>query len=333
MNMQKWFADLANEKNKKSMPILSFPSTSLMNITVKQLISDSDLQAKGMKIIADRCDTLASVSMMDLSVEAEAFGSEIRTEDHEVPTVIGSIIATEEEADALTVPPVNAGRTKLYIDAIEKVCKIITDRPVFAGTIGPFSLSGRLMDMSEIMVNAYTEPDMVHKTLEKTTSFITEYILEFKKAGANGIIMAEPAAGLLSPDLIDEFSTPYVKRIAEAVKDESFAFIYHNCGNTIPLMESIKKIGADGYHFGNAIDMKKMMETVSSDMLCFGNVSPADEFKNGTPESVYNATTKLMEECAKYNNFIPSSGCDIPPLAAWENIDAFFKALEDFYIK
>ena len=57
------------------MPILSFPSISLLNITVKELISDSNLQADGMKAVADACDTLASVSMMDLSVEAEAFGA------------------------------------------------------------------------------------------------------------------------------------------------------------------------------------------------------------------------------------------------------------------
>ena len=48
----------------------------------------SDKQAEGMKIIADSCPTAASVSLMDLSLEAEAFGSTIRVSDDEVPTVI-----------------------------------------------------------------------------------------------------------------------------------------------------------------------------------------------------------------------------------------------------
>ena len=39
---------------------------------------------------------------------------------------------------------------------------------------------------------------------------------------ANGVAMAEPAAGLLSPNLIDEFSSPYVQKIREAVEDENF---------------------------------------------------------------------------------------------------------------
>ncbi len=331
MNMKNWFADVLAADKKKAIPVLSFPCTSLMGITVNQLISDSSLQANGMKAVADRCDSLASVSMMDLSVEAEAFGSTVKFSDDEVPTVVGSILNSPEDAENLKVPPVGAGRTGLYIEALKKASEIINDRPVFAGVIGPFSLSGRLMDMSEIMINCYTEPEMVHATLEKVTSFLIEYCNAYKATGANGIVMAEPAAGLLSPDLIEEFSTPYVKKIVEAVQTEEFGFIYHNCGNTIPLIESIKKIGAYGYHFGNAIKLSDMLPLLPADMIAMGNIDPANQFRNGTPESIYEATTDLLRECSKYPNFVISSGCDIPPLAAWDNIDSFFKAVSDFY--
>ena len=38
-----------------------------------------------------------------------------------------------------------------------------------------------------------------------------------------------------------------------------------------------------------------------------------------------------MERCCKHPNFVISSGCDIPPLSSWDNIDAFFRAAEEFY--
>ena len=38
-----------------------------------------------------------------------------------------------------------------------------------------------------------------------------------------------------------------------------------------------------------------------------------------------------MNACCKYPNFVISSGCDIPPASKWENIDAFFKAVDEFY--
>ena len=247
-----------------------------------------------------------------------------------MPTVIGND-KTPDDAQKLQVPKVGTGRTGIYVDAIRKASSIITDRPVFAGAIGSFSLAGRLMDMSEIMVNCYVEPDMVHTTLKKVTDFIIEYIREFKQAGANGVVIAEPAAGLLSPELNAEFSVPYIKRIVESVSDDTFIVVYHNCGNTIPLIDDILSIGASIYHFGNAIDLGEMAKLIPDDVLFMGNVDPAGEFRNGTVQSVKEATREVMDKCCKYKNYVVSTGCDIPPMSSWENIKAFFEAVDEYY--
>lgn len=146
--------------------------------------------------------------------------------------------------------------------------------------------------------------------------------------------MAEPLAGMLSPRLAEKFSEPYVREIAEAVRTEDFIVIYHNCGNaTIKMAESIYRTGCDAYHFGNAIDMKTMLETFPEDKIVMGNIDPAGQFTNGTPESIRNATAELLEKCSVHPNFLISSGCGIPPAAKWENIDAFFEAVKEFYDK
>lgn len=340
-NMYAWIEELKAATAKKALPVLSFPSVQLLGITVRELINDSDLQAKGMKAVADRVPTAAAVSLMDLSLEAECFGSKIRVSDEEVPTVVGSLIDAEldederlEQAKALAVPAVGAGRTQIYIDAIEKAVGLITDRPVLAGVIGPFSLAGRLMDVTEAMIYCYDEPDMVHVLLQKATNFIIQYIKAYKAVGANGVVLAEPLAGLLSPGLAQEFSGDYCKQIVDAVQDESFIVVYHNCGNTAVLtMDSLLSCGAKAYHFGDAVDMAEVMEKIPSDVMALGNVSPAGEFRGGTPESIKRATWKVMEACCKYPNFVISSGCDIPPMSPWENIDAFFAAVDAFYQK
>ena len=333
MTMRSWVADLKTAKRKKALPVLSFPVISLMGITVKELISSSDIQAKGMKMVADRVDSAASVSMMDLSVEAEAFGCDIRLFDDEVPTVITPVISTEEEAKNMRVPSAREGRTGQYIEAIGKAKELITDRPVLAGVIGPFSLAGRLMDVNEVLVNCYAEPDMVHETMRKVVPFCIEYMEEYKKIGANGAVMAEPLTGMLSPDLAAEFSEPYVKQIMDAVRTDDFVVMYHNCGdNTIKMVDSILRVGADAYHFGNAINMKEMLSHIPSDVFAMGNIDPSAQFNIGTPESIYKATIDLMTECCnEYPNFGISSGCDIPPSSPWANIDSFFKAVKDFY--
>lgn len=332
MNLQKWLEEIRSSPVKKPMPILSFPSVQLLGCTVQELVSDSNLQAKGMKAIADRVDSCAAVSMMDLSVEAQAFGAEARITDDEVPTIVNHIVETQKEADALEVPEVGAGRTGIYIEAIQQACQLITDRPVLAGVIGPFSLAGRLMGVSDAMIYCYDDPDMVHTILQKATKFLIAYIRAYRAAGADGVVMAEPLAGLLPPDMNDEFSIPYVKEIREAVEDDSFLFGYHNCGNAVShQLHSLAELHLSLYHIGNAIPMKLALENLPETSLVMGNVDPAGEFCNGTPESIRSAARALLEGCSVHPNFVISSGCDIPPASRWDNIDAFFDEVKAFY--
>ena len=331
-NMKKWIEGMKGEHKKKALPILSFPCISLLDVSVRELINDSNLQAEGMKKIADRTNAAAAVSFMDLSVEAECFGARVVVSDDEVPTVKGRIVNDADDANALSIPSVGSGRTNIYIDAIKKATERITDRPVLAGMIGPFSLAARLLDVTEIMVDCYDDPDMVHTVLDKVTQFLIEYAKAYKAAGANGIVMAEPVSGLLSPSLEEEFSSPYVKRVVDAVQDDDFILIYHNCGGNTPRMiDSMLSFGAAAYHFGNAVDMAEMLEKMPSDVVVMGNVDPAGVLRMGTPESVRETTLDIMKKCCSYENFVISSGCDIPPLTPWENIDAFFAAVDDFY--
>lgn len=331
-NMKTWLAEMKTAEKKKPMPLLSFPCVSLLGVTVRELISDSQLQAKGMKTVADRTDAAASVSFMDLSVEAECFGAEVCVFDDEVPSVKGRIINDMDEAEALEVPAVGSGRTQIYIDAIRKATEMITDRPILAGIIGPYSLAARLFDVSEIMMDCYDDPEMVHLVLDKVTTFLIAYAKAFKEAGANGVVMAEPVAGLLSPTLEKEFSSPYVKRIVDAVQEEDFAVIYHNCGDNVPVMlESILSTGAAAYHFGNAVDMERdIIAKVPADTIVMGNVDPAGVLRMGNPERVKEATCALLDKCARHPNFVLSSGCDIPPMTPWENLDAFFETAESY---
>lgn len=333
-NMKQWLNEYMNSPVKQAMPILSFPGVQLIGHTVDELVRSGELQAQCMKAVADRFDTGVSFSLMDLSVEAEAFGSAVHYSEDDVPTIHEALIHNEDEAEALVVPEVGAGRTGECVEGIRKACELITDRPVIAGIIGPYSLAGRLLDMTEIMILCYEEPEMVETVLEKVTEFQIAYAKAFKEAGANGICMAEPAAGLLSPSLMDEFSTPYVKKIREAVEDENFVVIYHNCGNNVALLiNNISKVDAAAYSFGNAIDIENTLKALPEDRMIIGNIDPAGTLRNGTPEVIRKEVLELLERCSEYPNFVLSSGCDIPPQTPIENLQAFFDAAAEFYGK
>ena len=329
MNIRNLLWDAAKVGSKKALPILSFPAAQKLGVSVETLVKSAELQAQAMEIIARDTATIAAVSLMDLSVEAEAFGAKVRFAADEVPAIVGQLISDEDEANALEVPAMTAGRASLCVEAVRTAKQRITDKPVLAGMIGPYSLAGRLCDVTEIMYLCFDEPETVHTVLDKVTQYLIQYGQAMKAAGADGMMMAEPLAGILSPDMAEEFSMPYVKRIIDALQDKDFAVIYHNCGNSVPqMLEGIYQLGAAAYHFGNAIDMEAVLKATPADILVMGNIDPAGQFANGTVDSITAATRGLLDKCGHYPNFVPSSGCDIPAHAKWENIDAFFATVE-----
>ncbi|MBR2338297.1 MAG: methyltransferase, partial [Clostridia bacterium] len=180
--------------------------------------------------------------------------------------------------------------------------------------------------------DCYDDPDMVHTVLEKVTAFLIEYAKAYKSVGATGVLMAEPVAGLLSPALEREFSSPYVKKIIDAVQDDDFVVIYHNCGDNVAQMtDSLLSFGAAAYHFGNSVDMRTMLDKFPNDIPVMGNVDPAGVLRLGTSDSVREKTLEILKNCSSYENFVVSSGCDIPPMTPWDNIDAFFDTVRGFY--
>ncbi len=328
LNIKELLCEVARSDKKRALPILSFPAAQKLGVTVEELVKDAELQARAIQTVAESTDTLAAISLMDLSVEAEAFGADVRFAPDEVPAVTGQLVSNESEADSLVVPSLDSGRASVCIEGIRLASERIKDKPVLAGMIGPFSLAGRLMDVTEIMYLCFDEPETVEKVLRKATEYLIQYAKAFKNAGASGIVMAEPLAGIMSPAMAEEFSVPYVKRVIDAVQDEDFSVIYHNCGNAVlGMLDGILSQGADAYHFGNAIDMVNLLEKVPSDIICMGNIDPVAQFAEGTPESMRNAVVELLDKCSGHTNFVISSGCDIPHHAGWNNINAFFEAV------
>jgi uroporphyrinogen decarboxylase len=329
-DMYQWLEHLQAPGERKALPIMTYPGLRIVGKSVRDVTTGSRDQFLCIEALAKRYPAAATVTIMDLSVEAEAFGSEIRFFDNEVPSVKGKLVSDIADARRLKVPRAGDGRTQVYVDAARMAAENIKDRPVLAGHIGPFSLAGRLMDMVEIMIALRRDPETVHTVLEKCAAFLVEYSRAFKECGAGGVIIAEPAAGLISPAMCGEFSSRYVKMIVDAVQDESFVVIVHNCGNTVKLVDSMASTGAGGLHFGNAVKMTDILPQIPAGRVAFGNIDPVGFFRNGTPGEMKKKVRGLLEEMRPYRNFVLSSGCDIPHDIPLQNADAFFQALEEF---
>lgn len=329
-NMNKWTDEIIQGKKRIAIPIMTHPGIEIINKNILQAVTDGEIHSQAIIALNEKYPSAAATAIMDLTVEAEAFGAEIRFTENEVPSVTRRLVYDFKSVTQLKLPSLSQGRIPEYLKANRLTAQKIQDRPILAGCIGPYSLAGRLFGMTEIMMSIYIEPDVIHLLLEKCTQFIIQYCIALKNTSVNGVIIAEPAAGLLSNKDCREFSSAYIKKVIEAIQDKDFIVVLHNCGNTGHCTEAMLESGANAYHFGNKVRMTEALEKCPKNVLVMGNLDPVSIFKMSTPKQVYEATWALLEETMAYPNFILSSGCDIPPLVPASNIKAFYQALEEY---
>ena len=331
MNMQKWADDIIKAKDVKNLPVLYFPVLKKMGMDVPSSVNDPKNIAKVMKEVIDEYpDTIAAITGMDLTVDAEAFGAQVNFSEKQAPNVVNHILGSKDEIADLQVPDIHSARVDVFTQACVEGKKIITDRPVFGGMLGPFSLAANLLDINQCLMMTIRGKEELHALLEKSCEWLTNRAREYKNAGADGVFIAEPTAGLLSPDACDEFSSVYIKKMVEELQDDEFFLVLHDCGRVTRSVRSMCDTGCKGLHFGNGVDMKDIMPQADKDILIFGNLDPSSVFFMGTPDSVYRKTITLLEEMDEYDNFILSSGCDLAPSVTQENIEAYYKACRDF---
>ena len=172
MNVSKWIKDIIASDKSLSMPIMTHPGIELLGKKVLDAVIDGEVHFQAIRALNERFPkAMACTAIMDLTVEAEAFGAQLCMSEHEVPTVTGRLLTSFEDVDALQIPSLDNARVPQYLKANALAAAGI-NKPVFAGCIGPYSLAGRLFDMTEIMMAIYTEPQTATLLKNVRNSFL-----------------------------------------------------------------------------------------------------------------------------------------------------------------
>ncbi len=327
--MTRFSQSILGQPGRLAMPIGVYAGLEITGGTIRDIVTDPQAQAAAVLALHERLRTPVLLTAMDLSAESEAFGCEIRMSDERDPD------CDRPESHGPRGPQNPSGpkagrRPDGGPSRSGAVVRKTVVAPVLGCMIGPFSLAGRIFGVSEALEATALDPEIVLDLLEKVVKFQIAYARAFRETGITGVVVAEPAAGLLSPAGLGSFSAPFVKRIVEEAQTRDFAVILHNCGAKLVHLNKVLESGAEIYHFGAPMDIVAALERVAGRVILGGNLDPAAVFRGGTPESVRTATLALLEATKDHKNYFISSGCDIPPGTPLANLEAFYKAVADF---
>ena len=193
-------------------------------------------------------------------------------------------------------------------------------------TVNEYLGGGR--SMVKFMRDLFKIPDKVEATLEVIQKEVVEGIRKQIRDTKASVVFLSPARGaseFFSPKLWERFVWKYIKETADAVIEEGAVCNIHMDGNWERDLNYFKDFpkGKIILETDGATDIYKVKEILGSNACIKGDV-PAAKLALGTPDEVYNYSTKLIKDMG--NGFILSSGCSIPPNAKVENVRAMISA-------
>ena len=187
---------------------------------------------------------------------------------------------------------------------------------------GGRSLEKFFMDLVEI-------PDKVQAVMDEITPHLARNIT--KKVAERGYPAAwvggwRAAPFMISPEMWERFVWPYFRGLVNEVLDSGLIPLLHldsDWGRELERFREFPK-GKIIMALDGETDIFRAKDILGDHICLMGDV-PAALLAFGTPEEVYDYSSKLIRELGP-QGFILQSGCDIPANAKLENVQAMIAA-------
>lgn len=267
----------------------------------------------------------------DMGVEAEVLGSKVNYYPHAkdilYPTISKHPAEKVEDLEIRTPSDLSkAGRIPLVLQALRFLKEEIGSQVAIGSwVLGPYTLAGQLVDLSNLAKAAFKKTEMVSRVLDKLADVLIEVIRLYKTAGADYITVREMGAGpdILSPRLFVSLIQPHLKRIFAEIESPK---VLHICGDTNGIIEQMALCGADAISVEKKNDVVETRKKLGPDLLIFGELDAYGVLSQGKPDDVDRAVKEAVDRGV--NAIWP--GCDIWPVVPKENMEALMAAARKY---
>ena len=315
------------------IPEVAAVTARLRGKSVREYVSNGEVLAECQLAAQETFQYDAVIAFADLCVEAEAIGCELVFPADNYPHVKRPAIQSIEGLSALSVPnPLKDGRMPELIKAVH----ILKDKslgriPVVAHALGPLTIASRIMDIEKMLYMIVDEPDNFKKLLAFTLEVALVFIRHLLAAGADCIIMFNPSASpaVLPAKIFKEFELPNLKKIFSFIKEFSPEAItwYSVAGAVQDIIKELEDANIDIMTIDYLVPLDVAFGISSS--LCFNGNIKSISFVNEKPEEIFSQSTALLQTSLERGRFILGSGCEVPPNARLDTIQALVNASID----
>ncbi len=261
--------------------------------------------------------------------EAGDCGLDVRFPEDAQPIGRGPLVTSDVDLARIVWPDPRQGR--LMGDRIAAIAEFRRQRPdvlAIGACESPFALATTFLGLQQAMMYLYDDPEFV----ERVVAWIEPHTIEFAaaqvQAGAQIIFLGDSIASQIGPEPYRRFAQGTEKRVTETVQAMGAAIRLHICGDITPMLEDVADTGARMIDLDHAVDLAEACERigrVNPSSYVVGNFDPVSVLLQGTPGEVRRACRACEEAAARFDHFILSPGCEVPPHTPMMNYEAMLE--------
>ncbi len=286
------------------------------------------------------CDMAGIVMLIDLTVEAEAFGCETiyPVMDTAHPNYDDPFIKGPEDYKKIkSINPRETKRMKGIIDATAALSKKIgTSHAIVGFVYGSLGTLSMMRGPEKFFMDLVEYPDEVMEAIEIMDDVLAEYAVAQQEAGAHAVCYDNLYASesILSKPLWRKFEAKGMMKVCKAIQDTGALVVHHNCGNGIYFDEIIEHgiphAISHAYVADDVDSWEEQKEKWGSKVCSIGWMPPGPVAMLGDEEEIEEETKAEIEIYKPNGGYIMSTGCEYPPNAPLKNAKLIVDAAKKY---
>lgn len=239
------------------------------------------------------------------------------------------LIASKNDLSKLNLPDPND--EDLYKDVI-RLAENKDDYAALAATRFGLSNTWIAFGLENFTYMLYDDPDFVKEVFETYLEWEKIVIKNICETDIDVLVIADDICDMNGPMIsiasLREYFFPKVKEITKIITKP---WLYHCCGNVLPIIEDLLDLGMNGMHpfEPKAIDVCFVKKNYGNRLCLVGNID-MELLSNGTPEEVEQLTIKRIQQLGPGGGFILASGNSLTDYCRPENIKKMTDTVKNY---
>lgn len=320
-------------------PILAGVTRKITGVSYKDWSTNSEICAQAFCAAVEKYDLDCIVTLIDLSVECDAWGQEIvyYENDAAAPNYNNKVINDiEDYAKIKKVDYTKSERMMMHID----VCRRLVEKykgvkPVIAFVFGPLGTLSMMRNQQDMYIDLYDDIDAVKDAAREVNETLKDYCRALAEVGVDAIMLDTlfASGSIMSKSMWMDTEGGLVKELADTIRDAGAMVMIHNCGQNIYFDAQIETMNPVAISFlyppDDCKDFAECKAKYGDKVTLIGCVPPPSVITASDEEweAIIKEQIDVFAPCGGY---ILATGCEYPSNAELDRAEKMIELAKTY---